>query len=161
MLVLIVLAVLASVPPLIQRLPSLLRLPHIYLMIGLIGAIALSRLAHLWFSGALASFGDFLKSSIVFFLVLANVTTLKRLRILILINTLVIFFLIGNSMWAHYFGGPDNPYVLHRSVLDEDTLTYEDLPRMRALGVFSDPNDFGQLMLTVLPFVALLWRPRK
>jgi O-antigen ligase len=51
--------------------------------------------------------------------------------------------------------------VLHRSVLDEDTLTYEDLPRMRALGVFSDPNDFGQLMLTVLPFVALLWRPRQ
>src|SRR5271170_4538815 len=50
------------------------------LMAGFVGAIALSQVANGWVGGAVISLREILPSAAVFFFIVANVTTLRRLK---------------------------------------------------------------------------------
>ena len=160
MLYLAIAAVVASIPALLTgKFPY--RAPQVQLMLGLVVAVPVSHLSHLYLGGALWAIQSFLVSGIVFFLVVANVTTLARLRLLIIVFVGEMFFLLYRSVAAYYAGNMDSGFLLGQGV-DFDPRTGDNtgiLVRIQALGILGDPNDFAQGLLTALPFLFLLWRP--
>src|ERR1700737_2503575 len=74
----------------LTSLPSMLIYTHLrssiqtFLLFGFIIAIALSQMANGWFGGVVESWLMFLPSAAVFFFIGANVTTIRRLKILTL-----------------------------------------------------------------------------
>ena len=160
MLWLAVIAVAASLPAIVTgKFPF--RAPQIYLMFGLIVAIPLSRIAHLWFGGAFPAFENFLISGVIFYLVAANVTTMFRLRIFMIVFLGVCLFLLYRSVVAYHTGDMESGLLLQQAFgYNPATGEYAgSLIRIRALGFLEDPNDFSQVLLTVLPFLGLAWRP--
>jgi hypothetical protein len=152
-------ALLASVPSVVNgKFPF--RAPQVSLMFGLFAAIPLSCLAHFWFGGALSALELFLPAGVVFFLVVANVTTLPRLRLLIIVFVGTCLFLLCRSVAAYYAGDPASDLLLQQAVGWNPAIgDYAGtLTRIRALGLLSDPNDFAQCLLTALPFLGLAWR---
>lgn len=159
MLWLAVVAVVASLPGIFMgKFPF--RAPQIYLMLGLIVAVPLSWLVHLWFGGAFSAFEAFLTSGVIFFLIVANITTMRRLRILMTVFLAVCLFLLGRSMVAYYSGDFESHLLLQQAFgYSPATGEYAGmLTRIRALGTLNDPNDFAQVLLTALPFLGLAWR---
>jgi hypothetical protein len=159
MLWLAVIAVAASIPGILMgKFPF--RAPQIYLMLGLIVAVPLSRMVHLWFGGAFTAFEAFLTSGVVFYLVVANVTTLARLRILLIVFVSVCLLLLLRSVVAYYSGDIDSGLLLEQAFgYNPSTGEYAGvLTRIRAPGFLEDPNDFAQCLLTALPFLGLAWR---
>ena len=55
-----------------------------YLLVALIVAIALSQVVHGWLGGAIESWRMFLPSAAVYFFIVVNVTTIRRLKIMTL-----------------------------------------------------------------------------
>jgi hypothetical protein len=160
MLYLAIAAAVASVPPLLTG-KSPYRSPQVLLMLGLVVAVILSQLSHLYLGGALSAVQSFLVSGIVFFLIVVNVTTFARLRLLIIVFVGEAFCLLSRSVAAYFEGNMDSPLLLGQGV-NFDPRTGNNtgiLIRIQALGSLGDPNDFAQYLLTALPFVFLLWRP--
>ncbi|MGH9583321.1 MAG: O-antigen ligase family protein [Bryobacteraceae bacterium] len=138
------------------------RTPQFWLMSAFISSIAISHLIHLQFGGALNSLFDFMTSGIAFFAIVATARSTRQLRILILVLVLTGAGLLTRSLVAYCSGEDTNLYVLREAVRDPNTgLPTEILSRIRSVGVLSDPNDFAQFLLVLLPFVFLLWRPRR
>jgi O-antigen ligase/polysaccharide polymerase Wzy-like membrane protein len=151
-------AVVASAPAIFAgKFPF--RAPQVYLMLGLIVAVPLSRVAHLWFGGAFPALEGFLTAGVVFYLVVANVTTLARLRVLIVVFLSVCLFLLYRAVAVYYSGDLENVLLYRQGVHNPATGGYANpLIRIHALGFLSDPNDFAQCLLTALPFLGLAWR---
>jgi putative inorganic carbon (HCO3(-)) transporter len=160
MLWLAIAAAVATVPSLVTgKFPF--RSPEVRFMLGLVVAVPVSRLAHLWFGGMFPALSAFLTTGIVFFLIVANVHTLRRLRVLMVVFLLACLFLLYRSVAAYHSGDLESPYLLQQGV-GYDPATGEPtdiLIRIRALGFLSDPNDFAQCLLVALPFLGLFWRP--
>jgi putative inorganic carbon (HCO3(-)) transporter len=154
-----IVAVVASLPSIVTgKFPF--RAPQVYLMLGFIVAVPLSRLAHLWFGGMFPALVAFLPSGIVFYLIVANANTLHRIRVLMVVFLAVCFFLLYRSVLAYHSGEVDSVFLLQQGV-GYDPATGDvtgTLTRIRALGFLSDPNDFAQCLLTGLPFLGLFWR---
>jgi hypothetical protein len=127
----------------------LTKLPQTYVLLGLLGAIVLSQLAHLWFMGALEAFQSFMPSLVVFFLICLHVNTWKRLQILTVVVSGIALLLLSRGLWDVHAGNLTSPYLM---VQNAET---SPLIRIRAVGYLSDPNDFAQFLLTVIPLVAL------
>jgi O-antigen ligase len=160
MLWLAIAAALASIPALLTgRFPY--RASQVLLMLGLGVSVVLSHLSHLWLGGALWALQNFLITGIVFFFIVSNITTLARLRVLIIVFVGEMFFLLYRSVAAYYAGNMESGLLLGQGV-DVDPVTGNTtgiLIRIQAQGILGDPNDFAQGLLTALPFLFLLWRP--
>jgi putative inorganic carbon (HCO3(-)) transporter len=158
MLWLTIAAIVATVPSIATgRFPF--RAPQVWLMLGLTAAIPVSRLAHLWLGGMFPALELFLPAGVVFFLIVANVTTLHRLRILMIAFLATCLFLLFVSVAAYHSGDLDSPFVLQQNIGDPTTGEISStLSRIRGPGLLNDPNDFAQCLLTALPFLGLAWR---
>jgi multisubunit Na+/H+ antiporter MnhG subunit len=70
----------------LTSLPTILTQSHLkssiqtYLLIGFIIAVGLSQVTNRWFDGAIQSWLVFLPGAAVFFFIVANVTTIRRLK---------------------------------------------------------------------------------
>ena len=148
-------AALASIPVL-ARAQWLTKLPQTYLLLGLLAALMLSHVAHLWFGGALYAFQSFMPALVIFFLVCMHVNTWKRLRILVFVIFGVALVLLGHGLWALCTGNLASPYLMLMNPESSSPLI-----RIRAVGYLSDPNDFAQFLLIVVPLVALAWTKNK
>jgi O-antigen ligase len=140
--------------------PGVLRSRQTGQMFGLILAIGLSRFVHLWFGGVFPGMFDFVKSGIVFFMIVATVDSLRKLRILMTVLALVALGLLGQSLLAQSDASADSSrYVIHSRMQDGDVP--QDLARIRSVGVFQDPNDFAQLLLVATSLVLIAWKPSR
>jgi O-antigen ligase len=133
--------------------------PQTSLLIGLVGAMMLSHVAHLWLGGTLFTLEEFLPIAIIFFFICIHVQTWRRLRILVVLLSAIAFFLLGHALWALHAGDINSPYLMSFHVDQGDTRTF--LTRIRAVGYLADPNDFSQFLLVVLPFISLAWETSK
>jgi len=131
-------------------------LPDTYLVIGLILSSMLSMIATGWLGGVVESTSLFVPVAIVFFFVAISVDTLQRLKVLIGVMALVGIFIFLQGLIAYYTGHLSSPYLEPQNVTDQETLY-----RFRGLGVLSDPNDFGQYLVTVIPLLWLRWKKGK
>lgn len=130
---------------------------QIYLMIAMFLAVVLSQVATGWFGGGLLAFIDFGTQALIFFLVILNVSSLRRLRITATTVVLLSFVLVVMGILAYHFGFMGDRLLLRQN---EDTgdQGITSFQRIQALGVLNNPNDLSQAVLMVLPFLALAWR---
>lgn len=147
--------------PFSQRVFSM---PPFLLMIGFLGAIAMSRLAQGWIGGAVYALQDFAPVAAGFFMVAINVNTMTKLRVIgILLIACTLMILVQVTM-ALYFGYRYETFILeqrvYENVVKEADLIrgHRILPRVRHLGTLNDPNDLAQTFVMMIPFVFLAWR---
>lgn len=139
------------------------RMPQIWLMLGLLGSIMMSRVTNGWAGGAIASFIDFGPSFLLFFLTILNVNTWRRLRIVAAVLAGLTLVITLQSIAGLHFGYLEERLVTKQGVgEDPETGEYASyISRIKHLGFLNDPNDLGQAIVSVLPIVAALWASRR
>jgi len=147
----------------LTSLPAILSESHLkssiqtYLLIGFIIAIGLSQVANKWFGGAIQSWLLFLPSAAVYFFIVANVTTVRRLKIVTLAAVGACLVLVAEALCGYYGGFLGDTFVLKMNVGSNDQVVGQIL-RLRGAGFLNDPNDFAQMLLIALPLIFVAWR---
>jgi putative inorganic carbon (HCO3(-)) transporter len=152
-------AFLFSVPEIINR-RHLLYSVQTYLLLGFTVAIALSKVANGWYGGAIVAWKIFLPCVGVFFFIVANVTTPRRLKILALTIVGSSLVVVIEALCGYYFGFRGEAFVLTQGLFVHDEFAGQ-FNRLRGAGYLSDPNDFAQVLLIALPLLFLAWRRGK
>jgi putative inorganic carbon (hco3(-)) transporter len=111
------------------------------LLLGFIIAIALSQGVNGWFGGAVESAREILPSAAVFFFIMINVDTLRKLNALTWVTIATCVALTVEVLCGYYGGFQGDKFVL---------LQYGEIRRLRAAGFLSDPNDLAQILLIAL-----------
>src|SRR5579864_238914 len=151
-----ILALIFSIPGLLKS--TNWRLPQLRLFAGLLICIPLSHIlgpSH-WMGGAVNALMDFLPNGIVLLLVVAHCRSIRKLKILLGIMLSIAAYYVLRGAQAYYGGILDSPFIITQH---PDTNPSQLLLRIRALGVLNDPNDFAQLIISLIPFIWLRWRP--
>lgn len=152
-IVLACLALLASVPNL--RESGVLRAPQTLAVLGMCFAVTVSLIAAGWIGGAPAALYEFLPDSFAFFLVAINCRTRRRLQILVGCMVLASFYIISQGAIALRNGEIVSPWLYDQGFEGNHIM------RIRGLALVNDPNDFAQVLVSLLALSFLLWRPRK
>jgi O-antigen ligase len=162
--------------PLLTR-SYILKTPQSLALIGLAIATSLSVLsAAQWAGGALKAFLGFIPNAFAYFLVCLHCNSKKKLQVIVLMLLFVCLFVIAHGYSDLLHGVPqsgplqsgatesagsnlwdmEHPYLLAMRS-DAGEVIY----RLRGLGLINDPNDFGQLIVCVIPLVFIFWRAKK
>lgn len=133
------------------------------LMLGAFTAlVTISLPIHGWPGGIMHATSTFLPSTIGFFLVIATVNSLRRVRITALIFVLLGFYYAVRGVGAYHFDIDTERFTILQSVETGDPLNPKrEYLRTRGSGFLADPNDLAQNYLICLPFIGLLWRKRQ
>lgn len=155
----------------------ILKTPQSIALIGLALAAFLSVLIGMrWPSGAVTALQGFIPNAYGYFLVCLHCNSKRKLQILVLMLLFICVFVIARG------------YLDLRNVVPQSTLPQSDVSessslgrwnmqhpyllaqqndagdwfyRLRGLGEINDPNDFGQLIVCVMPLVFIFWRAKK
>jgi O-antigen ligase len=174
-LILAVMILFVSLPALFRS--FILKTAQSVALIGLALAVFLSVLvASHWFGGAVHAFLDFIPSIFAYFLVCLHCTSSKRLKAIVLMLLFVCLFVTAQGALDLLRGVPEGGPTLSTAEggldLDQWNLEHpylfvmrnnagETFYRLRGLGKINDPNDFGQLVVCVIPLMFMFWRPQK
>lgn len=118
-----------------------------------------------WIGGGVGAFLTFIPNAYAYFLVCLNCNSRKKLQILVLMLLSVCLFVIANGVIELQHAAPINanseseagpPYLL---AMGNDS--GEKFYRLRGLGEINDPNDFGQLTVSVIPLLFIFWRKKR
>jgi hypothetical protein len=171
-LILAVLLVAVSVPSLSKsftfKTPQALALP------GMAVAVFLSILIGIrWPGGAVHSFLGFIPNIFAYFLVCLHCNTKKKLQVLVVMLFFVCLFVIAHG-YADLLRGYPETGPMHPGMPESAAMTVWDIEhpymlamtygdgawiyRLRGLGDINDPNDFGQVIVCVIPLMFILWR---
>jgi hypothetical protein len=174
-LILAALVFFASLPAIPKT--SILKTPQSLALIGLAVATSLSVLiATHWLGGTLNAFLLFLPNAFAYLLVCLHCNSKKKLQVVVAMLLFVCLFVIarGGIDLLHGVpqGGPqrsedessddealwnaEHPYLLAMKN-DSGELIY----RVRGQGLINDPNDFGQIVVCVVPLMFIFWRAKK
>jgi O-antigen ligase len=129
-----------------------------FLLLGLVGAIALSEVANGWLGGVLESLRAFLPSAAVFFFIVVNVTTIRRLKLVTLAAVASCLVVTVEALCGYYAGFHGEMFVLQTNIFSPQDEVIGQLTRIRGAGFLSDPNDLAQILLIALPLVFIAWR---
>jgi len=174
----VILAVLVSAVSLIPLTRSfILRTPQSVALAGLALAVVLSVLVGMhWAGGAISAFLGFIPNVFGYFLVCLHCNSKKRLQILVLMLLFVCLFVIARGSFDLRYATSDrgalqsgtsereveelwdaeHPYLLPMQNADDGWFF-----RLRGVGEIHDPNDFGQLLVCVIPLMFIFWRAKK
>jgi O-antigen ligase len=162
-LILAALVSLISIPKLLSS--SVIRSSQTLALIGLAVAVLMSVMVGAgWVSGGVQAFLGFIPNAFGYFLVCLHCDSKKKLRALVLMLVLVCLFVVAQGGVALRSadidlasgGIPAEGYLLAMRS-DAGQWFY----RLRGLGVINDPNDFGQVIICVIPLVFIFWRKNK
>ena len=170
-LILAALLLFVSLPKLQKSL--IFKTPQSLALIGLAFAVLISVfVAQRWAQGAVNALLVFMPSAFGYFLVCLHCDSKKKLQILVLMLLFVCLFVIANGLIELRHGGQEVVHSLPTDafVANADAWQIEHpylLPkpndreepnRLKGLGMINDPNDFGQLVVCVIPLVFIFWR---
>jgi hypothetical protein len=128
-----------------------------------------------WAWGALQAFPNFLPCALAYFLVVLHCNSKKKLQILVLMLLFACLFVIANGYYDLRYGVPHTPVYLyeesdiarttlwnfqHPYILEMENGAGEMIYRLRGQGSINDPNDFGQVIVCVIPLIFFFWRPK-
>jgi hypothetical protein len=125
-----------------------------------------------WIMGSISSLVVFISNAISYFLVCLHFNSRKRLQTIIVLLFSVAAFSILHGAYDLKKGITDAPppgVGLGAPIETNETaspffmrqrndLHPEGVLRLQGLGEFSDPNDFGQLIICVIPLMFFFWR---
>jgi len=129
-----------------------------YLLFGFIVAIALSQVVHGWLGGVVESWRTFLPSAAVFFFLVVNVTTIRRLKIATLAAVASCLLVTVEALCGYYAGYHGETFILLTNISSPQDEVIGQLARIRGAGFLSDPNDLAQILLIALPLAFIAWR---
>jgi O-antigen ligase len=129
-----------------------------FLLLGFIVAIALSEVAHGWLGGVIESWRLFLPSAAVFFFIVVNVTTVRRLKIMTLAAVASCLIVTVEALCGYYAGFHGELFILQTNISSPQDEVIGQLTRIRGAGFLSDPNDLAQILLIALPLIFIAWR---
>jgi hypothetical protein len=129
-----------------------------YLLVGFVIAIALSQLAHRWLGGVIEGWRIFLPSAAIFFFIVVNVTTIRRLKIVALAAVASCLVVTVEALCGYYAGYHGEMFILLTNVSSPQDEVIGQLARIRGAGFLSDPNDLAQILLIALPLAFIAWR---
>ena len=153
-----ILTALASLPSMSDH-ENWKKCPQTFLLCGLVVAIALSQVVHGYLGGVAEAMRVFLPSAAVYFFIIANVTTTRRLKIATSVAILACLGLAIESLFGYYAGYHDGLFVFVSNVYSQDgEAIIGQLFRIRGAGFLSDPNDFAQILLIAVPLAFMFWR---
>jgi len=152
-----VITVLASLPS-IARYKFWKSSEQTFLLLGLIVAISVSEVANGWLGGVLESWRIFLPSAAVFFFIVVNVTTIRRLKIATLAAVASCLIVTVEALCGYYAGFQGEMFILKTNISSPQDDVIGQLTRIRGAGFLSDPNDLAQILLIALPLVFIAWR---
>jgi putative inorganic carbon (HCO3(-)) transporter len=125
-------------------------MPQVKLLLGLWIAAPLSHVPHTYFAGLTASIMPVFKICFFSFLLMVATDRPKRLR-----TASLLFVAMGITMAFHVFLQMKRGYGFGRlPPIDNDPEYY----RAQFFGIFSDPNDLAQFLVTCVPFTFVLTR---
>src|ERR1700682_4584923 len=87
-----------------------------YLLVAFIIAIALSQVVHGWLGGVIESWHTFLPSAAVFFFIIVNVTTIRRLRIVTLAAVASCLAVAVEALCGYYAGYQGEMFILQNNI---------------------------------------------
>lgn len=127
---------------------ALCQQPITICILGILVAVILSHVSHLYLYGAQESAVSLLKTTIYYLLLVGLVDTPERLRRFLRWVAVVSSLMISLCV-VDYLGVYDLEFVQHTSDSDGVTLTNTDnrIHRMNGTGLFSDPNDISLLIV--------------
>ncbi|MGA3372023.1 MAG: O-antigen ligase family protein [Terracidiphilus sp.] len=129
-----------------------------------------------WVGGAVDALPAFFPCALAYFLVCLHCNSKKRLQVIVLMLLFVCLFVIAHGYFDLLHGVPQGGVdeaggvesagaarwnVQHPYLLEMQNDQGEMFYRVRGLGSINDPNDFGQLIVCVIPLVFIFWRPRR
>ena len=175
-LILAVLVFLVSLPALMRS--FILKTPQSLALIGLAIAVFLSVLiGEHWAGGAVQAFLGFIPNAFAYFLVCLHCNSKRKLQVVVLMLLFVCLFVIAHGYIDLLHGVPESgPPSTQRTAESSDAESVEHgaplsscneqragewFYRLRGLGEINDPNDFGQLIVCVIPLMFIFWRPKK
>jgi O-antigen ligase len=129
-----------------------------YLLVAFIVAIALSQVARGWLGGVIEGWRIFLPSAAVFFFIVVNVTTIRRLKIMTLAAVASCLFVTVEALCGYYAGYHGEMFILLTNIFSPQGEVIGQLTRIRGAGFLSDPNDLAQILLIALPLAFVAWR---
>lgn len=164
-LILAVLIFLVSLPALAGSLIG--KTPQTLALIGLAFATFMSVvIGQHWIGGGQSAFLLFIPNAFAYFLVCLHCNSRTKLQVLVLMMLFVCLFVIAQGSIELQHGLPtsadsqavdvDNSYFIGMRN-DAGQWFY----RLRGMGEIHDPNDFAQLIASVLPLTFIFWRPKK
>jgi O-antigen ligase len=129
-----------------------------FLLLGFIVAIALSEVANGWLGGVLESLRMFLPSAAIFFFIVVNVTTARKLKIVTLAAVGACLVVAVEALCGYYAGFHGEMFILRTNISSPQDDVLGQLTRIRGAGFLSDPNDLAQILLIALPLLFIAWR---
>ncbi|WP_128914340.1 O-antigen ligase family protein [Granulicella sibirica] len=131
------------------------RLPQTYAIIGLSCAVFISVLMSGWAGGAPVAFLDFIPNSMPFFFVLLNCRKKSHLQMLVTVLVYAALFTTYKAYVAIQANDLESPYLLNMNTDDGHII------RIRGLSFISDPNDFAQFIVGLIPCVFFFWKKKR
>lgn len=127
---------------------AMYRQPITLCVVGLLVAIVLSHLSHLYFGGIIDGGTEFLKTMLLYGLAITTVNSPRRLRWFIA-NLGACTGLMVTLCLLDYWSIIDFEFIVH--LQDREGLDDEGNPiffqRMRGTGIFQDPNDLAMIIV--------------
>jgi O-Antigen ligase len=148
-----------------------------FALIGLTIAVFLSVLIGVhWAGGAVQAFLAFIPCAFAYFLVCMHCNSRRKFQVLVLMLLLVCFFVTARGAFDLFHNVPVTgpPKTLDSGGSDLDAWNMEHpylipqrsdagewIYRVRGQNFINDPNDFGQLVVCVIPLMFIFWRSKR
>jgi putative inorganic carbon (hco3(-)) transporter len=130
---------------------------QIFLVLGFIVAMGVSEVANGWFGGVIVSWKLLLPSAVGFFFIVANVTTVRRLKILAAAIVVACLVVVVEALSDYYCGYGGDTFLAYETTIAHGAVVGY-FARIRGAGFLSDPNDLAQMLLIALPLTTIAWR---
>jgi hypothetical protein len=147
-----VLTLFASIPSLQQS--GVGRMSQTYALIGMWIAVLMSFVVNGLTRLAPDALLDFLPSTFAFFFVVLNCKTKRHLQMVIVVLLSASLFSIYMGYTALLAGNVNSPYLIE---VHDAAASF----RLRGLSFINDPNDFAQLLVSLIPCLFFFWAPQK
>jgi len=146
------LALVASLPRIQQS--KIFTIPQSFALIGMCIAVFCSMVLTGWLGSILPAVLGFIPNAFTFFLVVVNFRTKRHLQLLALTMFIICAHAILLGYHALRVGDYLNPYLMPQGSEEGNSLFY----RLRGMAFINDPNDFAQVMVSLIPCMFFFWK---
>ncbi|HTH52311.1 MAG TPA: O-antigen ligase family protein [Edaphobacter sp.] len=149
-LILAALAFAATVPRLQDS--KIFTIPQTYALIGMCIAVFCSMVMTGWLGSIAPAVLGFIPNTFTFLLIVANCRKKSHLQLIVMMLFIASAFTIIKGYAALRAGDYTNPYLMPQGA--EEGYFY----RLRGMGFINDPNDFAQVMVSLIPCMFFFWK---
>lgn len=151
-IILAALAFATSVPRLQDS--KLLTIPQSYALVGMCIAVFCSMVMTGWLGSILPAVLGFIPNAFTFFLIVVNCRKKSHIQLIVLMLFIASAYSIYKGYTALRAEDYLNPYLMPQGSDEGGGYFY----RLRGMGFINDPNDFAQVMVSLIPCMFFFWK---